>query len=125
MNIKINLIDKNRQRIALAYLDFCQRHYGGKWADVFIPRRRKAVRVDVTQKSIEEVMRVYIEDMIRSEFGIADGQKQIAISYDAMLTGGGKLTPLGATSMEEAFVDAVAYKLLNPGSTLLQVVGNA
>ncbi|HBE9082234.1 hypothetical protein [Serratia fonticola] len=122
MQNKINLIEKNRQRIALAYLDFCQRHYGGKWADVLIPRRRKAVRVDVTQKSIEEVMRVYIEDWLRAEYGIAEGQKQIAVSYDAMLTGDGKLTPLGATSMEDAFVDAVAYKLLNPGSTLLQVV---
>ncbi|MGQ6548276.1 hypothetical protein ACUNEV_12135 [Serratia sp. IR-2025] len=122
MKDAINKIELNRGRIAKAYLDFCQRHYGGKWADVLIPRRRKAVRVDVTQKSIEEVMRVYIEDMIRAEFGIAEGQKQIAISYDAMLTSAEKLTPLGATSMEEAFVDAVAYKLLHPESTLLQVV---
>lgn len=119
---KINLIEKNRRYIALAYLDFCQRHYGGKWADVLFPQKRKAVRVDVTQKSIEEVMRVYIEDMLRAEFGIAEGQKQIAKSYDAMLSHNGKLTPLGVTSMEEAFVDAVTDKLQNPNSTLLQVV---
>ncbi|QGH60197.1 hypothetical protein [Serratia proteamaculans] len=83
----INKIELNRSRIALAYLDYCQRHYGGKWADVVITKR-KGVRVDLTQESIEALMKEFIENMIRAEFGIA----------------------------------AVAYKLNNPGSQLLQVV---
>lgn len=121
---KINLIELNRKRIALAYLNFCQRHYGGKWADVLLPRKRKAVRVDVSLNSIEQVMKIYIENMLCAEFGIVAAQQQITTSYDAMLSHTGKLTPLGVTSMEEAFVDAVTDKLQNPNSTLLQVVSH-
>ncbi|RJK63720.1 hypothetical protein CMV60_20010 [Serratia marcescens] len=118
----INNIALNRRRIALAYLDFCQRHFGGKWADVVITKR-KGVRVALTQESIEALMKEFIENMIRAEFGIAAGQQQIAHSYDAMLSKDrSRLTPLGKSVMEEAFIDAVAYKLNNPSSQLLQVV---
>lgn len=118
----INKIALNRGRIANAYLDYCQRHYGGKWADVVITKR-KGVRVDLTQESIEALMKEFIENMIRAEFGIAAGQQQIANSYDAMLSKDrSRLTPLGKSAMEEAMIDAVAYKLNNPSSQLLQVV---
>lgn len=120
MNNK-NKIDMNRQRIALAYIDFCQRHYGGKWADVVVSKR-KGVRVELTQQSVEALMKEFIEEMLRGEFGISAGQEQITKSYDAMLTHEGKLTPLGATAMEEMMADVVAYKLQNPKSTFLQIV---
>lgn len=118
----INKIALNRSRIANAYLDYCQRHYGGKWADVVITKR-KGVRVDLTQESIEALMKEFIENMIRAEFGIAAGQQQIANSYDAMLSKDrSSLTAIGKAAMEEAMIDAVAYKLNNPSSQLLQVV---
>ncbi|EFE96672.1 hypothetical protein [Serratia odorifera] len=118
----INNITLNRRRIALAYLDFCQRHFGGKWSDVVISKK-KVVRVDITQECVEALMQEFIENMIRAEFGIAGGQEQIAKSYDAMLSKDrSRLTPLGKSVMEEAFIDAVAYKLNNPSSQLLQVV---
>lgn len=118
----INNIALNRRRIALAYLDFCQRHFGGKWSDVVISKK-KVVRVDITQECVEALMQEFIENMIRAEFGIAGGQEQIAKSYDAMLSKDrSRLTPLGKSVMEEAFIDAVAYKLNNPSSQLLQVV---
>lgn len=118
----INNITLNRRRIALAYLDFCQRHFGGKWSDVVISKK-KVVRVDLTQECIEVLMQEFIENMVRAEFGIAGGQEQIAKSYDAMLSKDrSRLTPLGKSVMEEAFIDAVAYKLNNPSSQLLQVV---
>ncbi|HID8404582.1 TPA: hypothetical protein ACXIJH_004921 [Serratia marcescens] len=118
----INNIALNRRRIALAYLDFCQRHFGGKWSDVVISKK-KVVRVDLTQECIEALMQEFIENMVRAEFGIAGGQEQIAKSYDAMLSKDrSRLTPLGKSVMEEAFIDAVAYKLNNPSSQLLQVV---
>lgn len=117
-----NKIELNRGRIALAYLDHCQRHYGGKWADVVISKK-KVVRVDLTQECIEAVMKEFIESMIRAEFGIYEGSKQIAHSYDAMLSKDrSRLTHLGKDAMEEAMIDAVAYKLNNPSSQLLQVV---
>lgn len=118
----INNIALNRRRIALAYLDFCQRHFGGKWSDVVISKK-KVVRVDLTQECVEALMKEFIENMVRAEFGIAGGQEQIAKSYDAMLSKDrSRLTPLGKSVMEEAFIDAVAYKLHNPSSQLLQVV---
>jgi len=118
----INNIALNRRRIALAYLDFCQRHFGGKWSDVVISKK-KVVRVDLNQECIEALMQEFIENMVRAEFGIAGGQEQIAKSYDAMLSKDrSRLTPLGKSVMEEAFIDAVAYKLNNPSSQLLQVV---
>ncbi|WP_329910005.1 hypothetical protein [Serratia quinivorans] len=117
-----NKIELNRGRIANAYLDYCQRHYGGKWADVVITKR-KGVRVDLTQESIEALMKEFIENMIRAEFGIAAGQQQIANSYDAMLSKDrSSLTAIGKAAMAEAMIDAVAYKLNNPSSQLLQVV---
>ena len=118
----INNIALNRRRIALAYLDFCQRHFGGKWSDVVISKK-KVVRVDLTQECVEALMQEFIENMVRAEFGISGGQEQLAKSYDAMLSKDrSRLTPLGKSVMEEAFIDAVAYKLNNPSSELLQVV---
>ncbi|WP_211130349.1 hypothetical protein [Serratia surfactantfaciens] len=117
----INNIALNRRRIALAYLDFCQRHFGGKWSDVVISKK-KVVRVDLTQECVEALMQEFIENMLRAEFGIASGQEQIAKSYDAMLTKRHSLSALGATSMQDMMIDAVAYKLHNPSSQLLQVV---
>lgn len=120
----INNIALNRRRIALAYLDHCQRHFGGKWSDVVITKK-KVVRVDLTQQSVESVMKEFIENMVRAEFGIYEGSKQISNSYDAMLSKDrSHLTPLGKSVMEEAFIDAVAYKLNNPSSQLLQVVNS-
>ncbi|HEJ7174570.1 TPA: hypothetical protein SMF89_004600 [Serratia marcescens] len=117
-----NNIALNRRRIALAYLDHCRRHFGGKWSDVVISKK-KVVRVDLTQECIEALMKEFIENMVRAEFGITGGQEQIAKSYDAMLSKDrSRLTPLGKSVMEEAFIDAVAYKLNNPNSQLLQVV---
>ncbi|CAI1046662.1 hypothetical protein [Serratia ficaria] len=117
-----NKIELNRRRIALAYLDFCQRHFGGKWSDVVVTKK-KVVRVDLTQECIEALMKEFIENMVRAEFGITGGQEQIAKSYDAMLSKDrSRLTPLGKSAMEEALIDAVAYKLNNPSSQLLQVV---
>lgn len=117
-----NNIALNRRRIALAYLDHCRRHFGGKWSDVVISKK-KVVRVDLTQECIEALMKEFIENMVRAEFGITGGQEQIAKSYDAMLSKDrSRLTPLGKSVMEEAFIDAVAYKLNNPSSELLQVV---
>ncbi|QLJ67771.1 hypothetical protein HP437_22440 [Serratia marcescens] len=118
----INNIALNRRRIALAYLDFCQRHFGGKWSDVVISKK-KVVRVDLTQECVEALMKEFIENMVRAEFGITGGQEQIAKSYDAMLSKDrSRLTPLGKSAMEEAMLDAVDYKLNNPSSQLLQVV---
>ncbi|MVF05177.1 hypothetical protein [Serratia marcescens] len=118
----INNIALNRRRIALAYLDHCQRHFGGKWSDVVISKK-KVVRVDLTQECVEALMKEFIENMIRAEFGIAGGQEQIAKSYDAMLSKDrSRLTPLGKAAMAEAMLDAVDYKLNNPDSELLQVV---
>ncbi|MFV8926266.1 hypothetical protein ABQ431_08225 [Serratia fonticola] len=123
MSMKINLIDLNRKRIALAYLNFCKKQYGGEWADIVISKH-KGVRIDITISNIEALMKVYIENMLCAEFGIANAQKQVAASYDAMLDQFGKLTPFGEDAMDDMMRDAVAYKLENPDSTLLQVVSN-
>lgn len=121
MSDKINKIELNRRRIALAYLDFCQRHYGGDWANVTI--NKAMVRVEVSQVSIELCLKEIVEKQLRAEYGIADGQRQIATSYGAMLNrDASKLTPLGAQVMEEMMLDAVTDKLQNPDSILLQVV---
>lgn len=118
----INKIALNRSRIANAYLDYCQRHYGGKWADVVISKK-KVVRVELSQECVEALMQEFIENMLRAEFGIASSQEQIAKSYDAMLSKDrSRLTPLGKSVMEEAMLEAVDYKLNNPSSQLLQVV---
>ncbi|MGF2654827.1 hypothetical protein ACQUWL_20255 [Serratia marcescens] len=120
----INNIALNRRRIALAYLDFCQRHFGGKWSDVVISKK-KVVRVDLTQECVEALMKEFIENMVRAKFGIYASQEQIAKSYDAMLSKDrSRLTPLGKSVMEEAMLDAVDYKLNNPSSQLLQVVNS-
>lgn len=122
MTTNTSTIELNRRRIAVAYLDFCQRHFGGKWADV-VMSKKKVVRVEISQKSIEAVMGEFIENMLRAEFGISAGQQQIANSYDAMLSKDrSHLTQLGKDAMEEALLDAVAYQQQNPNSTLLQVV---
>ncbi|WP_129543399.1 hypothetical protein [Serratia sp. 1D1416] len=118
-----NKIDLYRTRIALAYIDFCRRHYGGKWADVIVgQKKKKAVRVDISQQSIEMLMKEFIETMLRAEFGKENGEQSITSSYDAMLSHTGKLTPLGVTALGDMMIDAVAYKLQNPNSQLLQVV---
>ncbi|HBE9089091.1 TPA: hypothetical protein KNG84_001098 [Serratia fonticola] len=121
MAVKINLIELNRKRIALAYLNFCKKQYGGEWADIVISKR-KGVRIDITISNIEALMKIYIENMLCAEFGLAAAQKQVTVSYDAMLDELGKLTPLGEGAMDDMMRDAVAEKLQNPGSKLLQVV---
>lgn len=118
----INKIALNRRRIIIAYLDHCQRHFGGKWSDVVISRK-KVVRVEITEKSIEKVMQEFIENMVRAEFGISGGQEQIAKTYDTMLSKDrSHLTMFGKDTMAEAMLDAVAYQLNNPSSELLKVV---
>ena len=85
--------------------------------------KKKVVRVDLTQECVEALMKEFIENMVRAEFGIAGGQEQIAKSYDAILSKDrSRLTPLGKSAMEEMMIDAVACKLHNPSSRLLQVV---
>lgn len=114
MSNKINLIEKNRQRIALAYLDFCQRHYGGQWVELVLPKG-KAVRADITLKSLEQCMTSMIEQPGYAEFGRVGGQSSIETLYDRMLSSLHKLTPLGATVMEEMMAAAVSDALENPG----------
>lgn len=120
MSGDINNIERNRERIAIAYLDFCQRNYGGKWVDVTVGRKK--VRVDVTQQSIEAVMKEFIENLLRAEFGIAAGQQQIVYAYNEMLSADHGLTQSAVSFLEEAMQEAVADKLAHPKSTLLQVV---
>jgi hypothetical protein len=119
--MKINLIEKNRQRIALAYLDFCQRHYCGEWAEVVVSEN-KGVRVYLSQQSIEQCMTTLIEQPGYEEFGQKDGDSHISTLYSGMLSSLHKLTALGETVMEEMMVAAVSDALANPGETTLQVV---
>ncbi|OKP31330.1 hypothetical protein [Serratia fonticola] len=121
MQNKINLIEKNRQRIALAYLDFCQRHYGGQRVELVLPKE-KAVRVDITQQSIEQCMTSMIEQPGYAEFGRVGGQSSIETLYDRMLSSLHKLTPLGVTVMEEMMAAVVSDALENPAEAPLQVV---
>ncbi|HBE9078603.1 hypothetical protein [Serratia fonticola] len=121
MQNKINLIEKNRQRIALAYLDFCQRHYCGEWAEVVVSEN-KGVRVYLSQQSIEQCMTTLIEQPGYEEFGQKVGDSHISTLYSGMLSSLHKLTALGETVMEEIMVAAVSDALANPGETTLQVV---
>ncbi|WON77802.1 hypothetical protein [Serratia sp. UGAL515B_01] len=121
MSEKINLIELNRRRIAAAYLDFCQRHYGGKWVDIVVSQR-KGVRVDITQQSIERCMIAQIEESCREEFGRKEGDNHITKLYGGMLSRNHCLTFIGSTVMEEMMKAAVSDALENPGKTPLQVV---
>lgn len=121
MKDAINKIELNRGRIAKAYLDFCQRHYGGQWVELVLPKG-KAVRADITLKSLEQCMTAMIEQPGYAEFGRVGGQSSIETLYDRMLSSLHKLTPLGATVMEEMMAAAVSDALENPGDTTLQVV---
>lgn len=120
MSAKINKIERYRMRIALAYLDFCQRHYRGQWVDVVL-ENTAPIRVDISQKSIEQIMQRFIENQLRAEFG-AEAELAIKKAYDAMLGTHSGLTALGVTTLEDTMKALVADKLQNPDNFVLQVV---
>ncbi|MFV9079401.1 hypothetical protein ABQ397_24270 [Serratia fonticola] len=121
MKEAINKIELYRGRIATAYLGFCQKHYGGEWAEVVISAR-KGVRVDVSRQSIEHCMATLIEQPGYEEFGRQAGDEHITKLYSSMLSSMHGLTPLGAIVMKEMMAAAVSDALENPGETTLQVV---
>ncbi|UAN58877.1 hypothetical protein [Serratia sp. JSRIV004] len=121
MKETISKIELYRGRIALAYLDFCQRHYCGEWAEVVVSEN-KGVRVYLSQQSIEQCMVALVEQPGYEEFGQKEGDSHISTLYSGMLSSMHKLTPLGETVMEEMMVAAVSDALENPGETTLQVV---
>lgn len=68
-------------------------------------------------------MKEFLENTIRVEFGITACQQQAANCWDAMLS---KVhhsqTAIDKVAMAQAMLDAVADKLNNPSSRLLQRV---
>lgn len=122
MSASVNKIELNRRRIALAYLDFCQRHFYGKWVNVVLESKAR-VRVEITQQSIEHCMLTLIEQPGYEEFGRLAGESNITTLYTGMLNrDASKLTPLGVTVLEEMMLAAVTDALQHPEKNTLQVV---
>lgn len=124
MSEKLNQIARDRIRIARLYIDYCMRHYGGKWSDVVVTKK-KIVRVDITEKSICFILIKFIENLSCSEHGLVEGRGRVVNLYSQMLNkDAGKLTPLGATVMIETMLAAVIDAIENPLNNELQVVNH-
>lgn len=116
-------IERDRQRIALAYLEYCGRHYGNGQAFVTLPSHKLPVVVDVSELSLSQSMINHIERLVYEVRGLNDGEQAIVETYASMFNSiRGKLTPSGHDFMKEVLVDAVTEALQNPKTADLQVV---
>lgn len=117
-------IEKERQRIALAYLDYCRRHFGKGQAFVTLPSHKLPVVVEITELSLSQSMINHIERLVYEVRGMKEGEQTVAEIYGAMFNSNhGKLTAYGHEFMSEMMADAVTEALQDPSNAELQVVG--
>ena len=116
-------IERDRQRIALSYLEYCQLNFGGKQAFVTLPSHKLPVVVEVSELSLSQSMINHIERLVYEVRGLKDGEQAVSDLYGAMFDAKrGKLTPYGHDFGKEMMVDAVTEALQTPNSADLQVV---
>lgn len=116
-------IERDRQRIALAYLDYCSRHFCGYQVPVTVPTSKLPVLVEITEVSLSQIMIGHIERLVYEVRGTADGEQAVVDTYASMFNPSrGKLTPAGHDFMKEMMADAVTEALQNPKASDLQVV---
>lgn len=117
-------IEKERQRIALAYLDYCGRHFGKGQAFVTLPSHKLPVVVEITELSLSQSLINHIERLVYEVRGLKEGERAIIDTYAEMYDSvRGKLTPSGHDFIKEMMADAVTEALQNPNNADLQVVG--
>ena len=118
--VKIQLY---RQRIALAFLEYCRSHFGGSQAFVTLPSKKLPVVVEITELSLSQIMINHIERLVYEVRGPKEGEQAIIDTYAEMFnSANGKLTPSGHDFIKEMMVDAVTEALQNPANADLQVV---
>lgn len=116
-------IERERQRIALTYIEYCQRHFGGSQAFVTLPFKKLPVVVEISELSLSQIMINHIERLVYEVRGLNDGEQAIVETYASMFNSiRRKLTPSGHDFMKEMLVDAVTEALQNPKTADLQVV---
>lgn len=116
-------IERDRQRIALSYLEYCQLHFGGSQAFVTLPSHKLPVVVEISELSLSQSMISHIERLVYEVHGIKEGEQAVIETYASMFnTRRGKLTPDGHDFMKEMMVDAVTEALQNPKHSDLQMV---
>ena len=116
-------IERERQRIALTYLEYCQRNFGGSQAFVTLPSKKLPVVVEISELSLSQIMINHIERLVYEVRGLKEGEQAIIDTYAAMFDSvRGKLTPSGHDFIKEMMVDAVTEALQDPKHSDLQMV---
>jgi len=116
-------IERERQRIALTYIEYCQRHFGGSQAFVTLPSKKLPVVVEISELSLSQIMINHIERLVYEVRGLKDGEQAIIDTYAEMYDSvRGKLTPSGHDFIKEMMVDAVTEALQDPKHSDLQMV---
>ena len=116
-------IERERQRIALTYIEYCQRHFGGSQAFVTLPSKKLPVVVEISELSLSQIMINHIERLVYEVRGLKEGEQAIIDTYAVMFDSGrGKLTPSGHDFIKEMMVDAVTEALQDPKHSDLQMV---
>jgi len=116
-------IERERQRIALTYIEYCQRHFGGSQAFVTLPSKKLPVVVEISELSLSQIMINHIERLVYEVRGLKEGEQAIIDTYAVMFDSvRGKLTPSGHDFIKEMMVDAVTEALQDPKHSDLQMV---
>lgn len=116
-------IERERQRIALTYIEYCQRHFGGSQAFVTLPSKKLPVVVEISELSLSQIMINHIERLVYEVRGLKEGEQAIIDTYAEMYDSvRGKLTPSGHDFIKEMMVDAVTEALQDPKHSDLQMV---
>lgn len=116
-------IERERQRIALIYIEYCQRHFGGSQAFVTLPSKKLPVVVEISEVSLSQIMINHIERLVYEVRGLKEGEQAIIDTYATMFDSvRGKLTPSGHDFIKEMMVDAVTEALQDPNHSDLQMV---
>lgn len=116
-------IERERQRIALTYIEYCQRNFGGSQTFVTQPSKKLPVVVEISEVSLSQIMINHIERLVYEVCGLKEGEQAIIDTYAAMFDSvRGKLTPSGHDFIKEMMVDAVTEALKEPKHSDLQMV---
>lgn len=116
-------IERERQRIALTYIEYCQRHFGGSQAFVTLPSKKLPVVVEISELSLSQIMINHIERLVYEVRGLKEGEQAIIDTYAEMYDSvRGKLTPSGHDFIKEMMIDAVTEALQDPKHSDLQMV---
>ncbi|WP_413535031.1 hypothetical protein [Rahnella inusitata] len=116
-------IERERQRIALTYIEYCHRNFGGSQTFVALPSKKLPVVVEISELSLSQIMINHIERLVYEVRGLKEGEQAIIDTYAAMFDSmRGKLTPSGHDFIKEMMADAVTEALQNPKHSDLQMV---